>query len=721
VVYLLTKTWRVDRENSSVVLDTGEIRLLAEGKLEDLVDFAVSPRIHLADLHGNTPLHIVAGLGNISLCKLFLQSGANPALLNKDLKTPADLALAAGHNRAAELLYSLFSTPQRLKASNELSAAFVADAASVRLDAVQEHPFVEAEDNVPIDTRGDIYDLLSFEAEVEQDAPPSHYSHKSISATFVPLVSSASTVSDSEFGNWHLDLSPAQILGEGIGSSAIVVASENADNDFLHVRNRGRQSVKRATIQTGTRLAIDEEICILWVEDILAKGWCSFCDIDDLVTFCKGNGEPDDLRVNLQRTVEASGFDLVEKYPDCNFGLFDAKSDVATNELAEAIHAELTRSTRLPGTQRFQIDKTDESLLVEPMVKLSKELNLGILASEPAIRLVLSIFEKVLEGSIEPRALTIRSVNIFRREEIETATFIRAGEDLNAWSADGRILNGKHRRAALKALQEIDLTLEFQHVLISLMSKHEQYAAEASGLGILLAKFELARERLVLSHLPYVRRFASRNVAEGEDTEDVFQVTFIGMLRSIRRFDPERGHRFMVYATYWMRQALNRWRADEGSAIRVPVHRQEVVSRFDKAIELLDIRVDELISDRAVAAELGLSIQDVRQLRSIPRRAEYPEDAESWDILFPPEHFEDPTTAPEATRIVDNLLAELPKRQAEIMRMRFGIGRDAEMTLAEIGKLHGVTRERIRQIEAKALLFLSHPVRRRLLQSQLGK
>lgn len=583
--------------------------------------------------------------------------------------------------------------------------------ATAGIERDTEHDFGVVQQLGPSHAADNLDDLLSFEAQTEPEEFFGQYTGETASGTFVALVSSAPAVPFDDGGDWDIDLSPAKIAGEGIGSSTEAIADRGTENDFLKVRNRGRQSVKRAVVQSGTRLSIDRQICVTWAENILAKGWCSFDDVDGLIAFCKGNGDLEDLRINLQLTLEAAGLDLVEQNSESNTGFLDARSDVSSDELAEAIQAGLTRATRLPGTQRFDMDKADEIRLVEPLVRTSKELHLGILASEPAIRLVLSIFGKVLDGSIEPTALTIRSLNLSRQEEAETAAFIRAGEALKEWSADGRILNGKRRRTALDSLQALDLTVEFQHALISLMSKHEQYAAEARGLSILLSAFELATQKLLLSHLPYARRFASRNVGENEDLEDVFQVTFTGLQRSIRRFDPERGYRFLIYATYWMRQALARWRADEGKAIRVPVHRHENITKLDRMIDKLGIRSDGIVSDDDLALELEWTPDQVRQLRTIPREAVYPDSIDDWDALLPEQENSDVFGQDQTEKIIANAIAELQERQADIIRMRFGIGRDSEMTLEEIGQLYGVTRERIRQIEAKALKFLGHSTR----------
>src|SRR5690606_18327306 len=93
------------------------------------------------------------------------------------------------------------------------------------------------------------------------------------------------------------------------------------------------------------------------------------------------------------------------------------------------------------------------------------------------------------------------------------------------------------------------------------------------------------------------------------------------------------GYRFLVYATYWMRQAITRWRADEGSAVRIPVHRHETLTKLAKAMDRLDVRADGIVSERMLARELDWSMDEVRQFRRIPRQAEYREYLDEWDDL----------------------------------------------------------------------------------------
>jgi RNA polymerase primary sigma factor len=708
-------------EPGSHVLGPFEIRLIVEGKLERLAEFAASSRLHAADPKGDTPLHLAARMGNLAVCDLFIRSGADPGALNHDRQTPADLAFAEGHGLAAQLLSALVATSsepetETVDEHEDLSEIVTAP---VGTDAVREHRFIVVQETEPDDTTDDLDDLLSFEAEAEAEEFFGQYTGETASGTFVALVSSAAAVSDDEDGKWDLDLSPAQIAGEGIGSSAAVAADPGAENDFLKVRNRGRQSVKRAVIQTGTRISIDPELCISWAEEILAKGRCSLDDIDRLVAHCEGNADLEELRTNLLRNLEASGFDLDQATRhDAEF--WDPLSDASFDDLADAIEAALTRRTRLPGTQRFVMDKSDELQLLEPMMRAKQELQLGILGSETTVQTILDVMDSICAGARDPVSVSLRTIIPSRPGHAETSEVMAAVEALRSWQTSGRVMDGKRRREALAALEALDLSLAFHKELVRRLEQFPACQAEASQLEAEILISESATEHLIREHLPYVRRFASRNVDEGEDPEDVFQVAFMGLQRSTRRFDPERGYRFLIYATYWMRQAIMRWRADEGAAIRIPLHRNEKIAKLDRALDRLDVRIGGAVSDQELAAALEWTTDEVRQFRGIPREAEYPASVEDWDNLLPEPSEADVFDQAETERIVADALAELPERQADVLRMRFGIGRETDMTLEEVGQIYGVTRERIRQIEAKALDHLSHPGRKRRLQALLG-
>lgn len=228
----------------------------------------MSPRLHAVDAKGDTPLHLAARKRNLALCDLFIRAGADPQALNHDQQTPADVAFAEGHRIAGQLLCSLVANslePQTVETREEGPRL---ETAADRTEGEPEHPVALIQQAGPDGKSDDLDDLLSFEAEEEPEEFFGQYNGETASGTFVALVSSAPAVSDDEDGDWDLDLSSAQIAGEGNGSGAAAATDHGAEYDFLKVRNRGRQSVKRTVVQTGTRLSIDPEICIAWAEKL---------------------------------------------------------------------------------------------------------------------------------------------------------------------------------------------------------------------------------------------------------------------------------------------------------------------------------------------------------------------------------------------------------------------------------------------------------------------
>jgi RNA polymerase primary sigma factor len=698
------------------VLSSTEVRLITEGKLERLAEFARSPRLQTYDPKGDTPLHLAARVGNLAICDLFVQAGADPQSLNHDRQTPADVAFAEGHGFIAQLLSSLLTMSSASVDAND----HVSEVQTVQVgtDAVPAQRVTE--EQAPDETTDNLDDLLGFEGEAEPEIFFDHLTGETASGTFLALVSLAPEVSNDEQVDWDLPLSLTLIAGDGIGAKALVVTPPGAENDFLKARNRGPQSLKRSVVQTGTRLSIDLEVCVIWAEETLAKGWCSFDDVDHLVDHCQGNGDPDELRTNLQRTLEALGLDLVDRANMLDVAVWDARSDISSIELAEAIEAALTRTTRLPGTQRFMMQMSEEFVLLESMARAKQELQLGILALDVAVETILDAINSIRDGIRDAGSVSLKTIIPSRPGHIETAEVMAAAEALKSWQANGRVMDGKQRRAALEALEALDLSLSFYMELICKLQTGSAFIEHAVKMEAQIAVFDAATERLLHEHLPYARRFAARNVEECEDPEEIFQVAFMGMQRATRRLDRERRYRFLNYASYFMRQAIVQWRANKSSAIRVPVYRREEISELDRALDKLDVRADCAVSDDALARELKWTVDDVRQLRAIPREADYPDGLDDWDKLLPEQEDTTLLTQVEMERIVTEALARLTERQADVIRMHFGIGRDAEMTFEEIGHLYGVTRERIRQIETKGIDRLSNLARKRRLHALLG-
>jgi RNA polymerase primary sigma factor len=234
-----------------------------------------------------------------------------------------------------------------------------------------------------------------------------------------------------------------------------------------------------------------------------------------------------------------------------------------------------------------------------------------------------------------------------------------------------------------------------------------------SGLG----KAEKARTRLVEANLRLVIWLAKK--CGGLTFMDRIQEGNIGLMRATERFDYRRGAKFSTYAAWWIRQSITRAVADGGRTIRLPVHVQETLRKIEKARQQLQAETGRVPAAEQIAVLLELPVDRVARLLKVPDEP-IPLDGEEFDRI---QNIVDATvrTPEEALAssgmqmLVRSQLQILNERERDIICRRFGIDGD-EQTLEEIGQSYGVTRERIRQIEAKAMKKLSHPGRIKLLQ-----
>lgn len=236
-----------------------------------------------------------------------------------------------------------------------------------------------------------------------------------------------------------------------------------------------------------------------------------------------------------------------------------------------------------------------------------------------------------------------------------------------------------------------------------------------------LFRYGQARDRIAGASLKLVPWQAWRYRRHGLPLMDLVQEGNIGLLKAIDRFDPSRGHRFSTYAGFWIRQSMSRAIADQARIIRVPVHMLEAVRQVERARRELEAGGDGQVTADDLAKKLHMQPEKIRRILRIKSD---PVSLEDWPDGG---EIEDPDVASpfDAQAVADlrktmaRLLSGLHPREERVLRMRFGIGTDLDHTLEETGRRFDVTRERIRQIEAKALRRLQHPNRSRLLRSFL--
>ena len=236
---------------------------------------------------------------------------------------------------------------------------------------------------------------------------------------------------------------------------------------------------------------------------------------------------------------------------------------------------------------------------------------------------------------------------------------------------------------------------------------------------------EDAKHRLSESNLRLVASIAKRFVGRGLPFLDLIQEGNIGLMKAVERFDFTRGFKFSTYATWWIRQAISRALADHARTIRIPVHMVDTINKFNKIRKELTISLGREPKLKEIAAAMEIPYQKAVEIE------EYSHDTTSLDISINDEGDtsmgdligDDKAISPEAAAAqamlrqhIEEALSELNPKEQEVLRLRFGLNDGRERTLDEIGKQFGVTRERIRQIEAKALKKLRSPKHRKKLQ-----
>ncbi len=262
-------------------------------------------------------------------------------------------------------------------------------------------------------------------------------------------------------------------------------------------------------------------------------------------------------------------------------------------------------------------------------------------------------------------------------------------------------------------------------VRIPLLSFEE----EAKLAERILQNDEEAREQLCQANLRLVVSIAKKYVGRGMLFLDLIQEGNMGLIKAVEKFDYTKGYKFSTYATWWIRQAITRAIADQARTIRIPVHMVETINKLIRTSRHLLQQLGREPSPEEIAKELDMSVEKVMEIQRIaqdPVSLETPigeEDDSHLGDFIPDDDSPAPHDSATYTLLkeqLDEVMETLTAREAKVLRLRFGLDDGKARTLEEVGKEFMVTRERIRQIEAKALRKLRHPSRSKRLKDYMG-
>lgn len=380
----------------------------------------------------------------------------------------------------------------------------------------------------------------------------------------------------------------------------------------------------------------------------------------------------------------------------------------------------------------------EESGLIDQLIELGKERGYvtidDILQHFPDVETDVERLDEIYEALLAAGVNYLDDVEGGEAEQEDSEPEVEVGVDLEKVNIDDNVdlyFNSVGDVPLLTAEEEVELSkrIERGRDARAELAKGSVSEKRARELRAHIEDGWAAREHLVLANSRLVISVAKKYMGRGVPFLDLIQEGNIGLIRATKKFDYKRGHKFSTYATWWIRQAVTRAIADQGRTIRLPVHMGDQINKMLRVSHRLTQELGRAPGIEELAEILNVTPEKVEQMMEVSRRPlslERPIDDEEDSFLgdfvkdeespAPPEVATEHLLKAQMTEVLDTL----PPREARILQLRYGLGDGESYTLEEVGKKMGVTRERVRQIEAQALRRLRHPSLRHKLADYLS-
>ncbi len=689
-----------------------------------LAGVAVAVRLHIRrgdDLNardggGMTPLMLAASRNKGEICSLLLSSGADPTLTDPGGRNALAFARAAGAVDAEAILEPFECTRVNEVSSETEMVPEVGPVATTGADI----PDPDALPKPYPDDEGDSFDLSGWEAEEDGPAPEDD----GALAEAARVVHSAISA--------HVPIDTSEDWGDFDAFLPKMAAPLPKARD-----EEGREGILRVLRRALREGSVpDHEIAKLSENE---------------------DGSPNEAGEVLLRLVLGDmGAETDERLePEGSENAWEER-EADEDEVSEALaYLEETSSGRNEPMRLYGRDvRLGKLLTAEEEITLGQNMEEGLssaldaLASWPdGIAVFLSALERVRSGEIEVESISDgRSVE---GEDVAQEEVPLPFDDLED-EDDGRVVQSPaareflDRAGAVKALAgcagrgaademalraslaAARLSSSFLAGLASDSIKNTSMESERFRLAV--DRYSAARRRMTVSNLRLVLSVVKRYQGLGLPFEDLAQEGNIGLMKAVDRYDWHRGFRFSTYATWWIRQQVTRAVADKGKTIRTPVHVHNTMLRIRREADDLERNAGcaptmDVLAERVPMTTTRLSALMARMEEPVPFHLPDSSGNAPGDCLVDDSVATDPSAQAERAALVsilEKMLAELGPREAEVLTLRFGLEDGDPHTLEETGVRYGVTRERIRQVEATALRKLAHPVRASILREFLG-